>query len=50
MIAHWVAPQQSLIIAIPVFAMVGLFGGRGGGGGSAFFSAGVPVAIRTEGY
>jgi len=42
MMLHCVAPQQSLIIANPALAMVGLLGG-----GSAFFSAGLPAMFKT---
>lgn len=42
MMLHCVAPQQSLIIASPALAMVGLLGG-----GSAFFSAGLPAMFKT---
>lgn len=42
MMLHWVAPQQSLMSASPVFATVGLLGG-----GSAFFSAREPAARQS---
>lgn len=42
MMLHCVAPQQSLIMANPALAMVGLLGG-----GSAFFSAGLPAMFKT---
>lgn len=45
MMLHCVAPQQSLMIAKPALATVGLLGG-----GSAFFSAGAPVTFKTEHY
>lgn len=40
---HCVAPQQSLIIANPALAIVGLLGG-----GSAFFSAGLPAVFKKR--
>lgn len=42
MMLHCVAPQQSLIMANPALAMAGLLGG-----GSAFFSAGLPAVFKT---
>lgn len=43
MMLHWVAPQQSLMSASPVLATVGLLGG-----GSAFFSAREPAAMKKQ--